>query len=514
MEKQVGKVYLVGAGPGDAGLITVKGQELIGRADVIVYDRLAHPNLLLGRRPEALLIDVGKLPQDHKVPQGQIEQILIDQARAGKLVVRLKGGDPYVFGRGGEEGEALYQAGIPFEVVPGVTSAIGGLAYAGIPVTYRQEATSFHVITGHKQNEASLDYGQLAQLDGTLVFLMGFGHLKEITQGLMDEGKDPTTPAAIVQWAATARQRMVKGQLADIVEKAEAAGLSSPALICIGEVVRHQDHLDFRKDLQTLPFYGHNFLLFRQGARSMEALKKIQALGGNAYALPAIESRFLPSEELNRAIAQIESVDWIFFTSANGVDDFMQAFLAQRDIRDLGPVRFLVVGSKTREALKAYGIRADLMPENYLGEEAAQLLADRIREEAAASDQPARKPRVLAPRSKIAPPETVDPLRDCADLWEIPLYDLVLPEGAGDLIRDMTRDLDSAYLIFTSSSTFTNLKAALGEDLDGLMAKSQVVTIGPTCSATIRQAGYTVDLQADRYTLDGIIEKIRESLGK
>lgn len=506
-----GKVYLVGAGPGDPGLITQKGVDLISQADVIVYDRLANPNLLIHRKPGADLVNVGKLPHVHWVPQDEIEKILVREARAGKLVVRLKGGDPYVFGRGGEEGESLHAQGVPFEVVPGISSSIGGLAYAGIPITYREEARSFHVITGHRKNEESLNYSYLAHLEGTLVFLMGFANLQAICQGLVEAGKDPKTPAALVMWAATPRQRMVKGDLSNLYDKAHAAGLSSPALICIGEVVNHQDHLDFTSLKEDLPFIGKNFLLFRQAGRSEEVLEKLEALGGNAYALPTIQPVFHPSLDLDYAINHIDEVDWIFLTSANGVDYFMSAFLDRRDIRDLAHCRFLVVGSKTRQALASYGLRADLMPKNFIGTEAASLLAQTIQAEAK-ENKSDKQALVLAPRSSLAPKSTMEPLKEVAKVKDLDLYDLEIPSGTQDLVRGVVQDLDAYYMIFSSSSTFRNLRRVLGEEFDQVMAKATVATIGPTTSKAIRQAGYPVDIQADKYTIDGVIEKIKESL--
>ena len=318
-----GKVYLIGAGPGDVKLITVKGLECIQKADVIVYDRLANPRLLSYRKPEAKLIYVGKSPDRHTLTQDEINCVLVEEGLKGNVVARLKGGDPYVFGRGGEEGEELRKAGVAFEEVPGITSAISVPAYAGIPITHRDFTSTFTVITGHEEpgkETSNINWPRLAQDPGTLVFLMGVGNLPQIVEKLVTNGKDAQTPIALIRWGTRPEQQVVTGNLANIVDIVNKAGLKSPAIIIIGQVVTLRDTLRWFEDQ---PLFGKRILVTRSREQASVLSEKLERLGAEAWEYPTIkiqEPEDLTS--LDQAVANAGAYDWIIFTSVNGVKAF------------------------------------------------------------------------------------------------------------------------------------------------------------------------------------------------
>nr|WP_201260043.1 uroporphyrinogen-III C-methyltransferase [Tissierella sp. P1] len=346
-----GKVYLIGAGPGDPGLITLKGSSYLKEADVVVYDRLASPRLLEDIKEGCRLIYVGKASKDHTKTQDEINEIIFQEANKGNIVARLKGGDPYVFGRGGEEAEYLYDRGIDFEVVPGVTSAIGGLAYAGIPITHRGIATSFHVITGHLKDEnEELDWKALTALKGTLVFLMGVSNLQKITESLLKHGKSKETPVAIINWGTTPRQRVLEGNLSNIYEKALKEKIKPPSLIAIGDVVSLREKLNF---YEKKPLLGENIVVTREKAHAIDTIKKIEKLGGNVISFPTIKlEEITPNKELEEAIKNISKYSYIVFTSVTGVDIFFKKLLELEDIRTLAGIKIAAVGIKTQMPLE------------------------------------------------------------------------------------------------------------------------------------------------------------------
>ncbi|PWM52217.1 MAG: uroporphyrinogen-III C-methyltransferase, partial [Clostridiales bacterium] len=336
-----GKVYLIGAGPGDIGLITVKGLECLKKADVIVYDRLANPRLLSYKRNDCELIYVGKSPDRHTLTQDEINQVLVDEGLKGKNVVRLKGGDPYVFGRGGEEGEVLRAAGIEFEVVPGITSAISVPCYAGIPVTHRDFTSTFTVITGHEdptKEDSSINWPRLATDPGTLIFLMGVGNLSKIVGQLTKYGKDPQTPIALIRWGTRPEQQVVTGTLANIIEEVAKAKLTSPAIIIVGKVVTLRDTLSW---FEQKPLFGKRILVTRAREQASVLSEKLEALGAEAWEYPTIEIKEpADSTALDQAIAEAGTYDWMIFTSANGVNAFFKRLKALKlDIRTLGAVK-------------------------------------------------------------------------------------------------------------------------------------------------------------------------------
>ncbi|CAK7068076.1 uroporphyrinogen-III C-methyltransferase [Tissierella carlieri] len=490
-----GKVYLIGAGPGDPGLITLKGSSYLKEADVVVYDRLASPRLLEDIKEGCRLIYVGKASKDHTKTQDEINEIIFQEANKGNIVARLKGGDPYVFGRGGEEAEYLYDRGIDFEVVPGVTSAIGGLAYAGIPITHRGIATSFHVITGHLKDEnEELDWKALTALKGTLVFLMGVSNLQKITESLLKHGKSKETPAAIINWGTTPRQRVLEGNLSNIYEKALKEKIKPPSLIAIGDVVSLREKLNF---YEKKPLLGENIVVTREKAHAIDTIKKIEKLGGNVISFPTIKlEEITPNKELEEAIKNISKYSYMVFTSVTGVDIFFKKLLELEDIRTLAGIKIAAVGIKTANAIRKYGIIVDIIPEEFVAED----LIDKLKEVLTRED------KVLIPRAKLGRQELVEELGKFSLVDELVIYDTVKSKESKDEIINAIEDLNSYYLLFTSSSTFANFVEILGNDSKIILDKGKIISIGPITTKTIEDEGYVVYRQAETYTVDGVLE--------
>ncbi|MFZ5641097.1 MAG: uroporphyrinogen-III C-methyltransferase, partial [Bacillota bacterium] len=365
-----GIVYLVGAGPGDPRLITVKGLECIKKADVLVYDRLASPRLLSYARPGAEMIYAGKSPVRHTLKQDEINSLLLDKAREGKTVTRLKGGDPYVFGRGGEEAEFLHTHNIPFEIIPGITAGIAVPAYAGIPVTHRDFNSSVAFITGNEdpsKEDTSLDWSRIAKGCGTLVFYMGMSNLPHIVEKLTANGLPAETPVAVIRWGTRPEQQTVTGTLADILERARAAKMGHPAIIVVGGVVSLRDKL---KWFEYKPLFGKRVLVTRSRSQAGVLSEKIEHLGGEPWEFPTIEITD-PDDygPLDRAIDGIEQFDWLILTSVNGVQYFFDRMRFNRkDIRALQGIKICAIGPKTREEIEKYGVFCEFMPEEFVAE--------------------------------------------------------------------------------------------------------------------------------------------------
>ncbi|RKD30623.1 uroporphyrinogen-III C-methyltransferase [Thermohalobacter berrensis] len=493
-----GKVYLVGAGPGDFELITLKGLKVLQKADVVVYDRLVNKKLLKELEKDCELIYVGKKANKHTMKQENINKLLADKAIEGKIVVRLKGGDPYVFGRGGEEGEFLYKKGIDFEVIPGITSAIGGLAYSGIPITHRDYASSFHVITGHlKDDSKELNWKAISNLQGTLVFLMGMSNLKKITKKLIENGKDKCTSVAVINWAANPNQKVVIGNLENIYEKVQKENIKPPALIVVGEVVKLREKLNF---YEKKPLFGKNIVVTRARAQSSSLIKKINELGGNPIEFPTIKIKeIVPNNEFVEAINELRKYNYIIFTSVNGVKIFFnKLFDLGFDTRSLGHCKIVAIGPATAKSLIKWGVKADIIPEKYVGEEIYKELAKVIR----TGDS------VLIPRSKDARSYLVDSLKKICHVKEIKTYKTVL--GNGDK-KELLELLDLGkidYITFTSSSTVKNFIDIIGKDNIVKIKDVKFISIGPITSKTIKDYGLKVYKQAKEYTIDGIIDCI------
>jgi uroporphyrinogen III methyltransferase/synthase len=482
-------VYLVGAGPGDPGLITVRGAELLRRADVVVYDRLAHPALLDLAPATAERVDVGKAPGRVAMDQDDINATLVAHGLAGRLVVRLKGGDPFVFGRGGEEAEALIDAGVPFEVVPGITSAIAAPAYAGIPVTHRGLSTHVTIVTGHEdptKGTTDTDWPALARAGGTLVILMGAGRLETLVDLLMANGRAPDTPVAAVRWGTRADQSTTRATLGTIT----ALGVASPSAIVVGPVAA----LDLAW-FEARPLFGRCIVVTRAREQASGLRARLEELGAEVVELPTIAIEPLPIE-----LPDLTTIAWLVFTSVNGVEGFFTRGLGPRglDARALATVSIAAIGPGTATALAAHGVVPDLVPERFVAE---SLLA---------AFPPAHSgDRVLLARAEQARdvlPEGLTRLGYAVDV--LPVYRTVTAEpDAADLAR--VRDGVVDAITFTSSSTVTNFCDLVGAVPDPAPA---VVCIGPVTSATARSRGITVTTVADPHTIDGLVAALLTTL--
>ena len=487
-----GKVYLIGAGPGDAGLLTCKGREVLSRAEVVVYDALVGAEILAMVPREAERIDAGKRAGNHRLHQWEINQLLLDKALEGKMVVRLKGGDPFLFGRGGEELELLAQHGVPYEIVPGVTSAIAVPAYAGIPVTHRDCCSSVHIITGHRRDGKAghLPYRALAETGGTLVFLMGVKALPEICAGLLEAGMDPGTPAAIVEKGTTAEQRTMTATLAELPETAEREKAGAPAVVVVGGVCALQPEFFWR---ERLPLFGCRLVVTRPRERQGVLSGRLRTLGAEVLEIPAIRTVPVePNETLDRAMDDLASYTWLVFTSPGAVGQFFDRLRSRkRDIRALKNCRLAAIGSGTAAALEQRGLFADLVPEVYDAAHLGEALAARLRP----------GDRVLLPRAREGDPILPELLRqvDGAEITEISLYDTIYESsGIIDLAAEFVAH-PRTMAVFTSASTVRGFLAAGGPE------NITALCIGPQTAAQAKAAGMTVHV-AREATLDALIE--------
>jgi uroporphyrinogen III methyltransferase/synthase len=500
MSARAGIVYLVGAGPGDPGLMTARSLELIAGADAVFYDRLIPPGALAGAREDAELVYVGKQPGVPSVPQEEIGTRLIEAARAGRSVVRLKGGDPFVFGRGGEEGEALRAAGVEFEVVPGITAGVAATAYAGIPVTHRDDASAVAFVTGHEdpeKGETALDWEALAAFPGTLVFYMGVKRLEENANALIAAGRDPDQPAAAIERGTMDAQRTVTATLRTIHEAVALAAVKAPALIVVGPVVERREELAW---LERRPLHGKRVIVTRARAQASGLASTLRQLGAEVVELPAIriEPR-LDAPEVREAAAAVGVYELICLTSPNAVRLLFEAMAAaDLDSRALAGVTVAAIGPGTARALAKHGVVADIVPERFVAEGLIEALADVDVEGA----------RVLVARAADA--------RDVlpgyfeqrgATVAVVALYETVREEPDAEAIESAQ---EADYVTFTSSSTVTNLTEALG---DRFPAGARVVSIGPVTSEAAREAGLSVDVEAERHDIDGLLAALLADAG-
>ena len=494
-----GKVSLVGAGPGDPGLVTVKGLRCIEAAEVVIYDRLVDPRLLAHAPSHAELIDAGKVPGEGGKRQAEINALMLTKAGEGKRVVRLKGGDPFVFGRGGEEAEVLHKAGVAFDVVPGITSATAAPAYAGIPLTHRGLASSFTVVTGSEAADGpgpAVAWDKLAEADGTLVVLMGWESLDSIAKTLVQFGRSPDTPIALVQWGTEPYQRTVVGTLSDIVGKAEQAGLAPPVVAVIGKVVLRRAEMRW---FDNRPLFGKRVLVTRTRSQAGALSDLLSDRGAQPIELPTIEIRALDDySDLDGALGRLTSFDWVIFTSANSVDAVFDRLGALRfDCRAFGSTRVAAIGSATAESLREHGIVADFVPETFVSDAIVGGLKDR---ELGGS-------RVLLPRADRAPQALSQDLSTIgAVVEEVTAYRTVPPEESGKLIVDVLSD-GIEIATFTSSSTVTSLVRILDGSLDRL-SQVTVACIGPVTAATARELGLRVDIVAREHTVAGLLDAL------
>jgi len=495
-----GMVYLIGAGPGDPGLITVRGREALMRADVVLYDRLGTEQLMHLVRPDAELIDVGKAPGRAKLTQDEITALLVRLGQQGKVVARLKGGDPFVFGRGAEEAEALVQAGVRVLVVPGVTSAIGAPSAAGIPVTYRAMSTAFTVVTGHEdpvKDAEQNDWDRLAGLGHTLIVLMGMGRLRGIAERLITAGRPADQPAAAIQWGTTPRQRSVAATLGTIADRVEQEGLGNPAILVFGDVVSREPGL---AAAGRGPLAGRSVVVTRARAQASQLAGALEALGANVIEMPVI--RIQPTGRTAQAEAALDAIgdyDVIVLTSANGVEALAGLMAARGlDARTLRPEQVVAaVGPATAAVLANHGIRADVVPARFVAEAMVEAL----------EAHPMDGRRVLIARALDARPVIADALRARgAEVDDVVVYETVAERPSDEVIAQA---LDADVITFTSSSTVTNTLAVLDDAQRArLAAGPRVVTIGAVTSSTARDAGLTVTTEAESSTIPSLVRAV------
>jgi uroporphyrinogen III methyltransferase/synthase len=502
MDKTNGKIYLIGAGPGDPGLITVKAAECIKAADVVVYDYLAAPALLSYAREDAEIIYVGKKGGDHTLTQDKINDLIVEKAKRGLNVARLKGGDPFIFGRGGEECEELLEASCSFEIVPGVTSAIAAPAYAGIPLTHRRFASSVSIITGHEdptKKDSSINWKVLAQMDGTLVFLMGVKNLGHITTQLMENGKDKETPVALVRWGTTTKQRSVTGTLSNIVDVVEKAKIKSPSIIVVGGVVTLKDTLKWFEDR---PLFGKKIIVTRAREQASDLVKLLTDLGAECIECPTIKV-VEPDETkaLDNAISNIAKYKWLIFTSVNGVKYFFdKLFEKGLDVRALGSLKTATIGPATSQKLLDYGIKSDVIPETYRAESVVEAF-----KEIDVKDKNILLPRALEARSVL--PEELTKMG--ANIDDVASYQTVTVHENKDLLISELEDGNVDMVTFTSSSTVKNFKGMIPDDrFKELTSKLKVASIGPITSDTAKDLDFEIATEAKDFTIPGLTDAI------
>ncbi len=474
-----------------------------------MYDYLSNPRLLSHCRREAEKIYVGKKGRQHTLEQEDINRLLVEKASGGRTVARLKGGDPFVFGRGGEEALALKEAGISFEVVPGITAAVAVPAYAGIPVTHRDLTSTFALITGHedpKKGKSSINWANVATGIGTIAFYMGVRNLPLVVQKLIDHGRSPTTPVAVIRWGTKLNQQTVVGTLKDIVQKVREAGLSAPAITLVGEVVRLREQLNW---FECRPLFGRRVVVTRSRAQSSDLLERIEALGGEAVEMPTIRiddpKDFGP---LDAGIDRIEAFDWVIFTSVNAVGRFVARLLDRgRDIRDLKGIKLCAIGSATADEIKKYHLRVDLVPPKYVAESIVESL-----QQAGAIEGK----RFLLPRADIARRLLPDEIKRLGgEAVEVDVYRTVIENDIDQHVIEHMRDGRIDLVTFTSSSTVRNFARILGEDrLAEVRLKTRFASIGPITTQTATEFGIPVHAEAPRHDIPGLIDAIIEFFGK
>jgi len=496
-----GICYLVGAGPGDPGLMTLRGKECIEAADVVVYDYLSNDEFLKWAKPEAELIYAGKKAKNHAIPQGGINELLVEKAREGKIVTRLKGGDPLIFGRGGEEAEELKEAGIKFEFVPGISSSIAGPAYAGIPVTHRDHCSQLTIFTGHEnpeKAESSIDYEQIANAPGTKVMLMGVERLPIITQSIIDAGGDADLPVALVRWATTGQHRTITGTLSTIAQIAKEQEFKAPAVAVFGTVVNCRETLNW---FETRPLFGKRVVVTRTQKQASRMSKELRLLGADVLEMPTIRISRSEGEDLKEfagCVADVHTYDWLIFTSPNAVEYFFDAFYKIRsDARSIGGARIAAVGPGTSAKLAEYHMATDLMPEKHVAEE----LAEAFKTEVGSIENTT----MLWVRAKGARDILAKELNDAGVILDEAIAYQTVPEtddptGAVQRFREEGAD----FITFTSASTvegFLDLGLSIPDE-------TAIASIGPITSAALAENSYDPDAEAKTSDIPGLIQAV------
>lgn len=498
-----GFVYLVGAGPGDPELLTLRGLKVLQSADVLIYDSLVSPRLIEICPPQTQRIYVGKRRGHHELSQSEINSLLVKEAGKGLTVVRLKGGDPYVFGRGAEEAECLYQAGIPFRVVPGVTAGVGALAYAGIPVTHRDYSSSVVFVTGHDDPDSDrcrVNWPHLATFDGTIVIYMGVTRLKRITQVLIEHGMPENMPVALVRNGSWPDQLVKTTTLLEVATSGEGRLIEPPALIVIGEVVNARRAIDW---WSRLPLAGKTVLVTRPENEAHNTVSALEDLGARVLVAPAITIRPIDNPgSLDQTLLRLNLFDWLVFTSANGVRFFIRRiFQIGFDIRLLGHIRIAAIGPGTAKALEEYGIKADLIPPKYRSEELANALAEHVKGK-----------KVLlarADRGRTVLKDELDPIAD--EVVQVPVYHNADADSIPEEVLQEIRNNQVDWVLLTSSAIARRFAAMLPSDeAQNLIGKIKFASISPVTSDAARAVGIEPTVEAEVFTLAGLIDAIIE----
>ncbi len=520
MKNEKGMVFLVGAGPGDIGLLTVKGMRCLQRAEVVIYDFHLNAQILNYISHEAEFIYAGKRGGHHTMTQDEINEAIVRKAGEGKIVCRLKGGDPFVFGRGGEEAQVLAKEGIRFEIVPGVSSSVAAPAYAGIPLTHRLYSSSFAVIPGYEdttKEESAIDWKKLATGVGTLVFLMAVKNIEVLTGKLIENGRRPDTPVAVIRWGTRPDQRTLVSTLEDIAALVKERDIRPPAVMVVGDVVRLRSEL---KWYEEKPMFGQRILVTREHS---EGFEELEDLGAEIIQFSTVE--IVPPatwEELDSSIDKISDYDWLIFTSANGVKYFFRRlFDREVDIRDLKGIKVCAIGTKTAAEVAKYGIRVDLVPEKFRAEgliEAFVKESSRFEvkhstgvEHGTASMGPLKGIRFLLPRAEVAREIFPEEVRRLGGTIDVPVaYRAVRPEMHGKRLRRFLKEGRITIATFTSAATFNNFREIMGEDADDLLDSVTIAVIGPVTARTIEKAGLKVHIMPEEATVEAMVEGIRK----
>lgn len=490
-----GKVYLVGAGIGSADNITVRGKKLLEKADVVVYDRLLNMKLINKCDTKKEFINVGKQSSNHIFSQDEINDILLKKSMEGKMVVRLKGGDPYVFGRGGEEALYLIDRGVEVEVVPGITSGIAGLCFAGIPITHRDYGSSLHLITGHRKNEDNLDFDTLAKLHGTIVFYMGLENLSNICSGLIKSGKDKDTACAVISHGGYLDQKVVTSNLNNIAKDIEFQNIKSPSLIVVGEVVKLREKLNF---FENRPLFNKNIVVTRARNQASTLVEKLEELGASVIELPAIAIKEINQEKLKLEQNNLEKYSHVIFTSANAVKIFMETLLENKDVRALGNIKIYTMGDGTANELSNYSIKSDFTPSQFIAETFFEEIKNKIK--------PSN--RILLPRALKARTYLSDKLSEICELCEVSIYDTVSEITEENL--ESLKNLQIDYITFTSSSTVDNFVENIDSQILENIKTSKIISIGPITSKSVENHGLKIYKEAKIYNIENLIKTIIE----
>lgn len=513
MQAKTGRVYIVGAGPGDIGLITVKGMNCLQKAEVVVYDYHLNAQILNYVKQEAEFIYAGKQGGRHTMSQDEINSVLVSKAKEGKVICRLKGGDPFVFGRGGEEAEVLVKNGISFEIVPGVSSAVAAPAYAGIPLTHRLYSSSFAVIPGYEdatKGESAIDWPKLATGVGTLVILMAVKNLDILVKKLIENGRSPETPVAVVRWGTRPDQKTIVSTLKDIVSVVKEKEIMPPAVVVVGEVVRLRDTLRWYEDKLM---FGHRVLVTREHATGFGPLEE---LGAEIIDFPTIEIAPPASYDgIDRAIGNIQTYDWLIFTSANGFGYFLRRFIEkERDIRDLKGLKICAIGTKTAAEIKKYGLKVDLIPEAFNAEGLVEAFvkqqsAQKNAESKIVDSQLLKGLRFLLPGAEKAREIFPEKARELGAEIDTPVvYKTVKPEAHGKRLKRYLREGRITIATFTSAATFNNFIEIMGDEAYAYLKGVSIAVIGPVTAKAVEKVGLKVSIMPEEATIEAMVQEI------